>query len=134
MNKELTFAEAIEQIKSEGDLEKQNIEVAEKTAELINAVVKARVRKNMTQRELADMCGLKQSAIARMETMQVIPRVDTLVRIARCLDVSIEVETTVTEAAAVNLDVVSCSTEKPVSWTGQVAAVVRFPQFAYVGG
>ncbi len=46
--------------------------------ELIEATIKARETANMTQRELAEKSGMKQSAIARIETMKVSPSVDTL--------------------------------------------------------
>ena len=46
--------------------------------ELIEATIKARQTANMTQRELAEKSGMKQSAIARIETMKVSPSVDTL--------------------------------------------------------
>ena len=46
--------------------------------ELIEATIKARETSNMTQRELAEKSGMKQSAIARIETMKVSPSVDTL--------------------------------------------------------
>ena len=46
--------------------------------ELIEATIKARQTANMTQRDLAEKSGMKQSAIARIETMKVSPSVDTL--------------------------------------------------------
>ena len=46
--------------------------------ELIEATIKARESANMTQRELAEKSGMKQSAIARIEKMKVSPSVDTL--------------------------------------------------------
>ncbi len=46
--------------------------------ELIEATIKAREKANMTQRDLAEKTGMKQSAIARIEKMKVSPRVDTL--------------------------------------------------------
>lgn len=91
MDSVLTFDEALEQIKAEGVKEKETIECAEKTAEVINKLVAARIESGMTQRELAKKCGMKQAAIARIESFQVVPRLDTLVRIANCLGVVIDV-------------------------------------------
>lgn len=93
MANSLTFDEAIESIKASGEKEKQAIECADKIAQIINKIASARIEKGMTQRQLAEKSGIKQSAIARMETLQVIPRVDTLVRIANSLDIEIDLKT-----------------------------------------
>jgi len=47
---------------------------------------------DLSQRELADLCGTTQSAIARLERGQRPPRVDTLMRIANALDCELAVE------------------------------------------
>lgn len=47
---------------------------------------------DLSQRELADLCGTTQSAIARLERGQRPPRVDTLMRIASALDCQLVVE------------------------------------------
>lgn len=46
--------------------------------ELIEATIKAREEAKMSQRDLAEKAGMKQSAIARIEKMKVSPSVDTL--------------------------------------------------------
>lgn len=88
----LTFDDALEQIKAEGSQERQTVEAAEKVAEIIDKVTKARIEKGMSQRELAEVSKVQQTTIARMETLKVIPRLNTLVRIAECLDIEISVE------------------------------------------
>jgi transcriptional regulator with XRE-family HTH domain len=47
---------------------------------------------DLSQRELADLCGTTQSAIARIERGLRPPRIDTLLRIARALDCELVVE------------------------------------------
>lgn len=47
---------------------------------------------DLSQEELADLCGTTQSAIARIERGLRPPRIDTLMRIARALDCELEVE------------------------------------------
>lgn len=47
---------------------------------------------DLSQRELADLCGTTQSAIARLERGQRPPRVDTLMRIAGALNCELIVE------------------------------------------
>lgn len=47
---------------------------------------------NLSQRELADLCGTTQSAIARLERGRRPPRVDTLLRVAGALDCELVVK------------------------------------------
>ena len=47
---------------------------------------------NLSQRQLADLCGTTQSAIARLERGLRPPRIDTLLRIATALDCELVVE------------------------------------------
>lgn len=58
--------------------------------ELIAKLVKRRKNMGMTQRELADKTGIKQSAIARLETEGVNPQMDTVSRIAKELGLRVE--------------------------------------------
>lgn len=90
--KELTLYDALDQIKEQGEKERQTVETAIQVSEIIHRVTEARIRKGLTQRDLAEKCGLMQSAIARIETLSTIPRINTLVRIAEALDVEIRAE------------------------------------------
>ena len=54
-------------------------------------VTDQRLSRRLSQRELAELCGTTQSAIARFEAAERPPRVDTLLRIARALDCELEV-------------------------------------------
>lgn len=55
-------------------------------------VVKRRQEWSLSQRELAELCGTTQSAIARLERGSRPPRIDTLWRIANVLDCDLGVE------------------------------------------
>lgn len=57
---------------------------------LITQLISRRIDKGLTQKELADRTGLKQSAIARLESETIIPKVDTLNKIAKELDLKLE--------------------------------------------
>src|SRR3954454_11137319 len=50
-----------------------------------------RVRRGLTQVELARLCGTTQSAVARLERGTRPPRLDTLLRIANALDCELDV-------------------------------------------
>ena len=49
--------------------------------QLIEKVIEARREKGLSQRELAELSGVKQPAIARLESMQATPKIDTLIKI-----------------------------------------------------
>jgi transcriptional regulator with XRE-family HTH domain len=61
-------------------------------AALAARVAEQRRDRGLSQRELADMCGTTQSAIARVERGVRPPRLDTLLRIAGALDCELSVE------------------------------------------
>jgi transcriptional regulator with XRE-family HTH domain len=61
-------------------------------AALAGRVAEQRRDRGLSQRELADLCGTTQSAIARVERGVRPPRLDTLLRIAAALDCELVVE------------------------------------------
>jgi predicted transcriptional regulator len=61
-------------------------------ADIADKVAARRVDKNLSQRELAELCGTTQSAIARLERGGRPPRIDTLLRIAEALDCELVVD------------------------------------------
>ncbi len=48
---------------------------------LIGKVIAARESKGLSQKQLAELAGLKQPAIARLESMKATPQIDTLFKI-----------------------------------------------------
>ncbi|HSI20204.1 MAG TPA: helix-turn-helix domain-containing protein [Verrucomicrobiae bacterium] len=57
---------------------------------LARQLFKARVTQNLTQKQLADRVGMKQSAIARLERGTHSPSLDTLQRLAEALGLYLE--------------------------------------------
>ncbi len=58
---------------------------------VIEAILKARRQKGLTQRVLAKKMGTKQSAISRLETGKANPSLGFLQRLARVLDSRLEI-------------------------------------------
>lgn len=52
---------------------------------LIGKLIEAREEKGLSQRELAEISGLKQPAIARLESMQTTPQINTLFKVLSSL-------------------------------------------------
>jgi ribosome-binding protein aMBF1 (putative translation factor) len=53
--------------------------------DIAGKLIEARSRKGISQQRLAEMSGLKQPAIARIERMQTTPQIDTLFKILKPL-------------------------------------------------
>jgi Predicted transcriptional regulator with C-terminal CBS domains len=49
--------------------------------ELIGKLIEARETKGLTQSQLAEAAGLKQSAVARLESLKATPQIDTLFKV-----------------------------------------------------
>ena len=71
---------------TEEEKDKINFEVS-----LIGKLIEARESKGISQKQLADMCGLKQSAISRLERMGVAPQIDTLMKILKPLGYRLDI-------------------------------------------
>ncbi len=62
-------------------LSEQEKELVKIEEELIDAMVRAREQNNLSQAQLAEICGVKQSAIARMESATHSPQIDSMLKI-----------------------------------------------------
>ena len=60
--------------------------------EAIRAVISARLACNMTQKELAEKTGIRQSNISRIENGSASPTIDTLARIAAGLGKQLRID------------------------------------------
>ena len=60
-------------------------------SQIVSKIIIRRVDLGLSQNELAQKCGLKQSAIARFESCASIPRLDTIGKILTALDLELEV-------------------------------------------
>jgi DNA-binding XRE family transcriptional regulator len=60
-------------------------------AALIGKMIEAREKKGLTQRDLARLSGVRQPAIARLESMKVTPQIDTLFKILNPLGYTIQI-------------------------------------------
>lgn len=86
-NKELVFGDI--NLTAE---EEEYFELQEQVSHLLIEIIGRRIDLKMSQRDLAQKCGIKQPMIARIERMDAIPRIDTLIKICNALDLKIEIK------------------------------------------
>lgn len=60
--------------------------------EIVSSIVERRNELGLSQRDLAEKSGVKQSAIARLESMKIMPQIDTLNKVLTPLDLKLKVE------------------------------------------
>ena len=77
--------------KEANDTVKQDIEEMEVLAAIVTAIIDKRNELGYTQRELAVICGLPQSSVARIEACVVKPNIETLLRIMKPLGLTLSV-------------------------------------------
>jgi len=66
--------------------ERINFEVS-----LIGKLIEAREERGLSQRELAEISGIKQPAIARLESLKATPQIDTLFKVLYPLGYTLEI-------------------------------------------
>lgn len=69
----------------------KDLEEVEELSKIVKAMVEQRNALGLSQRELAAMCGIPQSSVARIESFKTIPNLDTLLKIFRQLGLKLNV-------------------------------------------
>ena len=69
---------------------------------IINTIISTRKKKGLTQKEVAEMTGLKQPTIARIENNVNSPQLDTVIKILDALDLKIEINSLKTDKISVD--------------------------------
>ena len=70
---------------------KKDMEEMEELAVIVGAIIEKRTALGISQRDLADMCGIPQSSVARIETFKTTPKIDTLLKIMQPLGLKLTV-------------------------------------------
>ena len=81
-----------EEVKQKDDFSKKCIEIAEIQAKILKAIIYKRNQENLSQRDLARLCNIPQSTLARIERGVVSPNLDTLVKIMLPLGLTLKIE------------------------------------------
>lgn len=70
---------------------KKDIEEAESLAEIVGAMIRQRNAMGISQRELAAMCNMPQSSVARIESLKTTPNLDTILKLFEPLGLALTV-------------------------------------------
>ncbi len=70
---------------------KNDIEEMEELASIVGAIIEKRNELGLSQRQLAEICGIPQSSVARIETLKTTPNLDTLIKIMQPLGLKLTV-------------------------------------------
>lgn len=72
---------------------KKDMEEIEELAKIVGTMIKQRSAMGISQRELAAMCGIPQSSVARIESFKTTPNVATLMKIMQPLGLKLTIST-----------------------------------------
>lgn len=68
-------------VKSIDEVNRHQMESIEMMTEVVNAMVHQRKELGLTQKQLAELCDMPQSSIARIETFKTSPTLETLMKL-----------------------------------------------------
>ena len=88
----MDFNEYLKNSLEEDDELKREYDALQTEYELIEKLIKARLEANLTQKELAQKCGMKQSNISRLESGKSNPTIRFLKKLANSLDCDLVIE------------------------------------------
>lgn len=86
-----TWNDYKEHVKAVDPLIAKDMEETEELATIVSAMVKQRNALGLSQRDLAAMCGLPQSSVARIESCKTTPNLKTLLNILQHLGLTLTV-------------------------------------------
>lgn len=88
----MTWNEYKEQVKANDSEAKTELEEIEEKAAIVTAMIDRRNALGLSQRELAERCGIPQSSVARIESNRTVPKLDTLLKIFHQLGLRLSVQ------------------------------------------
>lgn len=78
-------------VKSIDEQAKEDLEIVENTAAIITAMIKQRTAMGISQRDLATLCDMSQSSVARIESYKVTPNLETIMKLLKPLGLRLAV-------------------------------------------
>lgn len=90
----MNWNEYKESVKQTDPIAKEILEESEAEATIISAIISQRKALGLSQRNLAVLCEIPQSSVARIESSKTTPRLDTLLKIMKQLGLTLSVTKT----------------------------------------
>ncbi len=87
-----TWNDYKEYVKATDPEGKKAMEEVETLSAIVKAIIEQRDAKGLSQRELAAMCGIPQSSVARIESFKTTPNLDTIIKIMQPLGLTLTVQ------------------------------------------
>ena len=87
-----TWNDYKEHVKATDPEGKRTVEEVETLSAIVKAITEQRDAKGISQRELAAMCGIPQSSVARIESFKTTPNLDTIIKIMQPLGLTLTVQ------------------------------------------
>ena len=78
-------------VKSIDSENRHDIEQLEELSSIVSSIIKRRNELGISQRALAEQCGIPQSSVARIESFKTMPKLDTLLKLMRPLGLKLQV-------------------------------------------
>ncbi|MBQ9140677.1 MAG: helix-turn-helix domain-containing protein [Lachnospiraceae bacterium] len=80
-----------EYVKKSDPASGKTLAAMEEQAEIISILIKQRKELGLSQRDLASLCDMPQSSVARIEALQTTPNLATLLKILRSLGLKLTI-------------------------------------------
>jgi ribosome-binding protein aMBF1 (putative translation factor) len=90
-NKMKTWNDYKEHIKNTSPDGKAEIDEIEALSKIISSIIERRNSLGISQRELAKLCNMPQSSVARIESYKTVPKLDTLLKITQSLGLNLTI-------------------------------------------
>ena len=89
-----TWNDYKEHVREVDPIAANDINEIENIASIVGALIEQRIALGISQRELASLCGIPQSSVARIESYKSTPNLDTLLKIMQPLGLKLTVSPT----------------------------------------
>ena len=89
-----TWNDYKEHVREVDPIAANDINEIENIASIVGALIEQRTALGISQRELASLCGIPQSSVARIESYKSAPNLDTLLKIMQPLGLKLTVSPT----------------------------------------
>lgn len=78
-------------VKAINEEDRRNMEEIEEISDIVSSIIRRRQKLGISQRALAERCGLPLSSVARIETFKTMLKLDTLIKLTCALDLKLQV-------------------------------------------